>query len=304
MKPVARGLLALLLAVALSTSASGAAEGPVQPYGARDGAIVALNILPPGQGRYQSGPEQATRQQSPHNFDQIELYDRMVQGAPDISEGELDQYFKDATFGVKPDDVEREYAPREGVVVIRDKSFGVPHVYGTTRADTVFGAGYVSAEDRLFMMDILRHVGRGRLSEFLGASEANLASDRAVYLTSGYSEEELQAMIDRVKGLGGELGELAFADLTAYVEGINQYIDEARSDPSKLPAEYEALQLLPEDWKATDTAAVASLIGSQLGVGGGGELENSRFIQALQKQGLRYGQARKVLDDFSFPDDP
>ena len=105
----------------------------------------------------------------------------------------------------------------------------------------MFGAGYVSAEDRMFMMDTLRHIGRGRLSEFLGASEANLASDEAIYRTSGYTEEELQAMIDRVKGLHPELGPLAHADLMAYVDGVNQYISEARTDPTKLPAEYEAL---------------------------------------------------------------
>ncbi len=296
--------MAALVTLGLSAAAHGAAETPVQPYGARDGAITALNVLPPGQGRYQSGPEQATRQQSPHNHDQIEMYERMVQGAPDITEDELAKYFKDATFGVKPDDIEREYSPREGVVVLRDKSFGVPHVYGTTRADTLFGAGYVSAEDRLFMMDTLRHVGRGRLSEFLGASESNLASDRATYRSSGYSEEELQAMVDRLKKLGGELGDTAFADLAAYVDGVNQYIDEARRDPNKLPAEYEALQVLPEDWKATDTAAVASLIGSRLGVGGGGELQNAHFIEALQKEGFNYRDARRVLRDFNFPNDP
>ncbi|MCA1672933.1 MAG: penicillin acylase family protein, partial [Actinobacteria bacterium] len=168
----------------------------------------------------------------------------------------------------------------------------------------MFGAGYVSAEDRLFMMDTLRHVGRGRLSEFLGASEANLASDRAVYRSAGYSEEELEAMIERVKNLHPELGPTAHADLMAYVDGVNQYIDEARMDPSKLPAEYEALQIVPEDWKATDTVAIASLIGSALGVGGGGELANANFIGALQKKGFTFKQARRILKDFNFPDDP
>lgn len=295
----------LLLAVTLIVPPPvGAAAPPVQEYGARDGAITALNILPPGQGRYQNGPEQASGRQSPHNSDQIELYDKMVQGAPDITAATLGEYFKDATFGVKPDDIAREYSPRDGVTILRDKSFGVPHVYGTTRADVLFGAGYVSGEDRLFMMDTLRHVARGRLSEFLGASEANLASDRAVYRRSGYSEEELQAMIDRVKKLDPVIGPIAHSDVMAYVDGINDYIAEARTDPLKLPAEYEALQIVPEDWKPTDTVAVASLIGSQLGVGGGGELENALFIDTLQKEGLTFKQARRVLKDFSFPNDP
>lgn len=304
MKLLSKSLAAFTLLATLSAGPVGAADPPVQAYGERDGAVTALNILPPGQGKYQNGPEQASGQQSPHNSDQIEPYDSMVQAAPDITEADLGKYFKDATFGVKPDDIEREYAPRDGVVVLRDKGFGVPHVYGKTRNDVMFGAGYVSAEDRLFMMDTLRHVARGRMSEFLGASEANLASDRAVYRNSGYSEEELAAMIERVKNLDPELGPIAHADLMAYVDGVNQYIDEARMDPRKLPAEYEALQIVPEDWKATDTAAVASLIGSQLGVGGGDELSNANFIGALQKKGFTFKQARRILKDFNFPDDP
>jgi acyl-homoserine lactone acylase PvdQ len=291
--------------MAVSLNAMAAAQDTlVRPYGANDHAVTALNILPPGQGEYQNGAEQAAGQQSPHNSDQIAPYDKMVQGAPDITAQDLGQYFKDATFGVKPDDIEREYSPRAGVVVLRDAGYGVPHVYGATRDDVMFGAGYVSAEDRLFMMDTLRHVARGRMSEFLGASEANLASDRAVYMNSGYSEEELEGMVERVKSLDPELGPIVHADLMAYVAGINQYIAEARTDPTKLPAEYEALQLLPEDWKPTDTAAVASLIGSQLGVGGGDEVDNAAFVGALMKEGFSFSQARRILRDFNLPDDP
>ena len=307
MRFVSAFFAALALGATAIVSPVGAAdqpEPPVQAYGAGDGAITALNILPPGQGEYQNGPEQAAGVQSPHNTDQIEPYERMVQGAPGIRKADLTKYFKDATFGVKPDDIEREYSPRDGVVVLRDAAYGVPHVYGTTRADVMFGAGYVSAEDRLFMMDTLRHVARGRMSEFLGASEANLASDRAVYRSSAYTEEELAAMIERAKNLHPVLGPLAHADLTAYVEGINQYIGEARTDPTKLPAEYEALQIVPEDWLPTDTVAVASLIGSQLGVGGGGEISNANFVGALMKEGFSFRQARMILADFNFPDDP
>jgi len=34
---------------------------------------------------------------------------------------------------------------------------------GTTRSGTMFGAGYAGAEDRLFTMDLLRHVVGRRL---------------------------------------------------------------------------------------------------------------------------------------------
>ena len=63
-------------------------------------------------------------------------------------------------------------------MVIRDVDYNVPRIYANNRHDAIFATGYVSAEDRLFFMDILRHVGRGRMSEFLGPSPSNLAMDR------------------------------------------------------------------------------------------------------------------------------
>ena len=296
-----------LLASSLTMSV-GAADAPVQPYRAHDTSVTALNVLPPGQGRYLNSAElaqaQAGGEQPPHNTDQLRLYESIIQGAPDITAGKLTDYFKDASFGVKPDDVDREYEPRAGVTVVRDKAYGVPHVYGTTRADVMFGAGYVTGEDRLFMIDTLRHVGRGRTSEFLGASPANLAMDRAAYRTSGYTEEELQAMIDRLTTVDPVRGKTVQDDLAAFTDGINQFIEESMTDPTKMPGEYPALQQTPQPWKPTDTVAVASLIGSQLGVGGGGELNNAAFVAAIEKEGYSHAKALRMMKDFRFSDDP
>lgn len=303
------GSCLLVSALAVTTAPVAAQDAAVPAYRAGDRSVVALNILPPGQGRYLNGPEllvaQTSGEQPPHNTDQLDMYDSLVQGAPDVTAADLQKYFKDASFGVKPDDIERQYEPRPGVTVLRDAGFGVPHVYGKTRSDVMFGAGYVSAEDRLFMMDTLRHIGRGRLSEFLGASPSNLAMDRAWYLTAGYSEEELQAMIDRAAGLHPVLGPIAMQDVLDYADGINAYIDEAMADPTKLPGEYEALQVVPEEWTPTDTVAIASVIGSALGVGGGKELRNAAFYQALQKEGgLSPAAAQRVFNDFKRAEDP
>ena len=85
--------------------------------------------------------------------------------------------------------------------------------------------------------------------------------------------------------------------------GVNQYISEARSDPSKLPAEYPALGKLPADWKGTDTVAIASLIGGIFGKGGGGE---AKAAQALLAARERFGakRARSVFRDFRAFDEP
>src|SRR5438067_1905921 len=69
-----------------------------------------------------------------HNDDQRDKYGDLVYNAP-IGPGDLSKWFKDATFGVKPEDVESVEHPRDDVTIVRDR-FGVPHVYGSTRDGT------------------------------------------------------------------------------------------------------------------------------------------------------------------------
>ncbi|HYH27757.1 MAG TPA: penicillin acylase family protein, partial [Actinomycetota bacterium] len=298
--------LAALAALTLATVAP--AQQAFPAYREGDESVMARNVLPPGQGRFMNGPElvqaQATGEQPPMNTNQIGLYDSLVQATPGLTLADIPKYFKDASFGVPPTEVDRVYRPRPGVTVVRDRTYQVPHVYGDSRADTMFGTGYVSAEDRLFMMDVLRHTGRGRLSQFLGASDSNLQMDRAQLAGADYTEEELQAMIDRLPKVDPVLGAQAKKDLEDYTAGVNAYITEALTDPRKLPGEYEALQQVPLPWKVTDSVATASLIGAQLGVGGGAELRNAAFVSALSREGYPPSAARAILADFRFANDP
>jgi acyl-homoserine lactone acylase PvdQ len=299
---------ATALTVSTPPASFGRTSAP-QPYRSGDESVVALNILPPGQGGYMNSADllesQGSGEVPDHFTDQRGIYADLIQGADGLSERRLGDYFKDASFGVRPEDIAREYSPRDGVTILRDAGYNVPHIYGETRGDTMFGAGYVSAEDRLFMMDVLRYTGRGRLSELLGPSDANIAMDCAQYGVADYTEAELQAMMDeRPAGADPQLVALAKQDVLDYAAGVNAYIDEAIADPDKLPGEYAALQITPEPWKPTDTVAVASLIGGNLGVGGGGELENAEFLNALAAEGHGPTERRQILADLRLVDDP
>jgi acyl-homoserine lactone acylase PvdQ len=301
-------LFVLLAGIAPAPAAEIAAVD-VLPYRTGDKSITALNILPPGQGGYLNAADLAAAQGGAglpaHFTNQSPLYEKLIANVGNVTAANLGEYFKDASFGVPTEDIGREYSPRPGVDILRDKTYNVPHIYGDTRSDTMFGAGYASAEDRLFMMDVLRATGRGHLTELIGPSESNIRMDCSQFRVADYTETELQAMIDQIPNAADQaLAQQARQDVTDYTAGVNQYITEATADPSKLPGEYGALQIAPKPWMPTDTVAVASLIGGNLGVGGGGELENAQFLNALIATGKTESQARTIMADLRLVDDP
>ena len=62
------------------------------------------------------------------------------------------------------------------VTVERD-NWGVPHIRAASVDDLAEAQGYVTAQDRLWQMDLLRRASRGQLSEVLGP--ATLKIDKA-----------------------------------------------------------------------------------------------------------------------------
>ena len=154
-----------------------------------------------------------------HFGDQQPLYDGLIRGSLGLTNAELPNFFKDATFGVRAGQVESTVTPRPGVTITRDSAYGVPHIYGTTREDTMFGAGYANAADRLFLMDVLRHTGRAELSSFVGGSPSNRAMDRSQWLFAPYTDAELQAQFDAAPEMYGQEGVRLQNDVLAYVDG-------------------------------------------------------------------------------------
>jgi len=272
------------------------------------GEPLFLSILPAGQdGLVPMQPPVPARPD--HKFDQLAMYRDLILAAPGLEDADLLRFFKDASIA-PPAVPERVETPRAGVTISRD-AFGVPHIVGTTRADVFFGAGYVTAEDRLFLSDALRHIGRGRFSEFAGSLlgvNATLGFDRTYYAVAGHSEDELtaqiQALVDRFPGVGAEV----LADARAFVEGMNTYIAEARSDPTKMPLEYSLPGISLEDWRLSDVVASTIAFTTVIGFGnsGGGEHRNVVLRQALEarfgpRKGLRLWQDLRAADDPEAP---
>jgi len=158
---LAGALCAPAIAFGAPAATAQAASGPSpQPYGTNDAGGF-YNVLPPGENGFdnavQFGAFTAIGTVPAHFRDQLPLYENLMYAAPTLTDAEIPQYYKDATFGVRAGDVASTESPRSDVTIVRDAGYAVPHIYGSTRAGVECGAGYAAAEDRRFLMDVLRH---------------------------------------------------------------------------------------------------------------------------------------------------
>ena len=122
------------------------------------------------------------------------------------------------------------------VEVVRD-TWGVPHIYAQSTEDLYFAQGFVTAQDRLWQMDMWRRGAEGRLAEVLGP--AALSRDRQARLLKfrgAIDDKELSTYHPQARQI-----------MTAYVAGVNAFIAHA-TEAGKLPVEYVLTGIRPEPW--------------------------------------------------------
>ncbi|MFT4572119.1 MAG: acyl-homoserine lactone acylase PvdQ, partial [Candidatus Binatia bacterium] len=190
----------------------------------------------------------------------------------------------------KPAPIEQELttfnviAPRRAGVRITRDDFGVPHIEARNRRDGMYGIGFAMATDRLFSMDLLRHAGRGRLTEFVGFDAFNLDTDVGAYNFAGYDEADLEAQYATILASSRGRTRRVNTDIENFLQGVNDFIFLSNASPLGVaPAEYVGLDLLPiQLFKKTDIVAIATQLELLFGAGGGGEHRNAQLLQRLQ----------------------
>ncbi|HVA84965.1 MAG TPA: penicillin acylase family protein [Candidatus Saccharimonadales bacterium] len=143
---------------------------------------------------------------------------------------------------------------QSSVTVIRDAA-GVAQIYADSPHDLFMAQGYVHAQDRLWQMEVWRHISSGRLSELFGPSE--LKTDEFIRMLGW--RQSAQADLDAVSP------EVRSA-LDAYTAGVNAYMDAHRGNLG-LPFVIEGLKLgqgglggyTPEPWTDLDSVAWAKV---------------------------------------------
>nr|WP_249416645.1 penicillin acylase family protein [Streptomyces sp. TS71-3] len=294
-----------------------APAGPAVADARADGDYCAgqcTDILPPGANGSATLAEilanQVLGSQPAHADDELGPYDALSSGYPSLTDDTLTRFFNDSSFGVPADQVASVTRPRDDVAITRDKKFGVPHIKGTTRYGTEFGAGYAAGQDRLWLIDLFRHVGRGELTSFAGGAAANQGLEQQFWPQAPYTEEDLQKQVDYIRSHSGARGEQAMADAQAYIDGLNAYRVKAKNDRT-FPGEYDLTGKIDpitnageiEPFKITDMIALASVVGSLFGGGGGGEVDAAlSLLAAQQKYGVTDGT--RIWESFRERNDP
>ncbi|MFD5521573.1 penicillin acylase family protein [Streptomyces sp. NPDC127066] len=309
--------LCVLIAGLLSPLSPAAAAGTSAEAAANDycGGQCS-DILPPGENGNATLAQILLNQvfgtQPGHAEDQLGPYGSLPSGYSTLTDAKINDFFNDASFGVASNQVESTTKPggRTDVTIVRDKKTGVPHITGTTRYGTEYGAGWAAGQDRLWLMDVFRHVGRGQLTSFAGGAPSNQGLEQEFWRSAPYTEADLQAQIDSATAKAGARGTQALADANAYIDGINAYID-ASDSGRYFPGEYVLTGHKDsitnagtiDHFKLTDLVALASVIGSLFGSGGGGEVNNAISLLAAQS---KYGvtEGTEVWESFRERNDP
>jgi acyl-homoserine lactone acylase PvdQ len=304
---------ALVVAGLIAPAVPAAAGDPGEFPGVR-------SILPPGQSGSidlldavgavvgdPTGRQAVDGRNAPANFaDQLEMYDALNHAdLGGLTDADLSNYYKDAPLTITDAQAVRVAHPHDGVTVRWD-SYGVPYIEGATRADAAWGSGWAGTLDRMFLMDVLRHAGAARAAEFLGPDPANVEMDQEQLRSAFYTDEEAEQQVEETAARYGAEGQRLLDALDAFVDGINaaqQQLCPAVVLGPHCPAEYAALQKVPQPWTRGDVVRVASLVGGIFGKGGGAEYANARWLQQLQAQ-LGDDEGKKVFDDLRFADDP
>jgi penicillin amidase len=133
-------------------------------------------------------------------------------------------------------------SPISAGVSVSFDTLGEPHIQANTLDDALFVQGYVTAQDRLFQMDLLRRADAGELSEVFG--EIALTADR-------------EARSLRLRHIAEDAyGTLPLQDraaMAAYTRGVNQFIT---THLDCLPLEFTLANYQPRPWSAVDSLMV------------------------------------------------
>jgi penicillin amidase len=131
-------------------------------------------------------------------------------------------------------------------VTVRRDAHGVPHIEAATQDDLFVAQGYVTAQDRLWQMDLYRRNGNGELAEIFGPSQ--LKHDKA---------QRVFQYRNTARRIYANLSADDRTRLDNYARGVNLFIAQHQDS---LPAEFKLLHYRPLPWSGVDSISVGLML--------------------------------------------
>ena len=150
----------------------------------------------------------------------------------------------------------------EGPVTVTRDSHGVPTIDAASLADLFFTQGYVTAQDRLWQMELMRRLGNGQLSEVVGEDALKIDREQRILGLRAAAEKSLATASPRDR-----------AFFEAYARGVNAYIG---THGNRLPIEFRILGYAPKPWTAADSVVIGNLLVK--------DLNYHYFFNALERE--------------------
>ncbi len=126
--------------------------------------------------------------------------------------------------------------------LVRRDQHGVPHIQAASMDDLVFAQGYVTAQDRLWQMDMARRLAAGDAAQVLGS--ALVAHDKL---------ERTLLLLPTAQRIAASMSPAEQRYFADYARGVNAYIAQHRGN---LPTPFRVLMYKPEPWTSVDSVLI------------------------------------------------
>ncbi len=170
------------------------------------------------------------------------------------------------------------------VKVVRDEK-GMAYIYAEDMYDAIMAQGFVTAQDRLFQMQLTKLVAEGRISELAGEKAKGL--DMRMRTVGVHRAAKKRAKI---------LDEKTRLFFQKYADGVNAFI---KTRPEDLHLEFKLAKIKAEPWTVVDSLAIAYYMGWTSGKNAGSEIITQMLLEKVGPE-----RAKEIFSLNVNPDDP
>ncbi len=135
--------------------------------------------------------------------------------------------------------------PISEITIVRDEK-GMPYIHADSMRDAIFGQGFVTAQDRLFQIQLMRLQAEGRLTELAGEQAMELDVRSRTIGIARAAQQHAEILDDQSREV-----------FQAYVDGINAFLDQC---PGDLPIEFKLAGIEPDRWEVKDSLSILYLM--------------------------------------------